>query len=186
MTGTSLEEASYKDPPAVERNYFEQDPQTSESTKHHSPESRKTSLGRSRRTVTMFVSPLSPATVGLMLLGTSASPHGCQGQGATSRSHVPPADTCWSRHVATVTCRRGGRGSLLLEHGKMLQTELRGPRPLLPACMLSSSLKPGGVVRQARGLSFTGDGGRPRWALCPEPPVAKANRFCEGGGRDWL
>ena len=43
MTGTSLEEASYKDPPAVERNYFEQDPQPTESTnitarsleKHH-------------------------------------------------------------------------------------------------------------------------------------------------------
>ena len=134
VTGTSLEGTSEQDPPEGGRGYFERDPQPLES-----PDITTRSLGD----ITGPESPDShsacwpplPFLCEPMLLETSASPHGCQGQGAASRSCAPPTDTCWSRHAATVTCRRGRLGSLLLEHVSCYRRSFAGLAPFSPpAC----------------------------------------------------
>ena len=127
-------ETSEQGPPGGGRNYLEQDPQATES-----PDITARSLGditgpESPDCHSACWPPL-PFLCEPMLLETSASPHGCQGQGAASRSCVPPADACWSSYAATVTCRGGRLGSLLLEHVLCYRRSCTGLAPFSPpAC----------------------------------------------------
>ena len=134
VSGSSLEGSSCKVSPEGGRNYFERDPQPPEA-----PDITARSLGD----ITGPESPDShsacwpplPFLCEPMLLETSASPHRCQGQGAASRSWVPPADACSSSYAATVTCRGGRLGSLLLEHVPYYRRSFAGLAPFSPpAC----------------------------------------------------